>query len=106
MNNTQKYFYNIEDIAEKIAEQDSDVIIYTDGNYKCNTIKFAIKTLTECSDPSVNYYEDGMDSIEYYIETLKERLQIKDIQFIEDLDIGENEWETWVNYHGHIQITI
>ena len=108
MNNTKKYFYNLEDIAEKIAQQTGDVEVYPDGDYNCNTIKFAIKTLTECSDPDVNYYDDGMDSIEYYIETLQERLQLQkeQIRFIEDLDIGGNEWETWVNYHGHIQITI
>ena len=77
MNNTEKYFYNIEDIAEKIAEQDGDVEIHPDGNYENNTIRIPIKTLTECSDPKVNYYYDGMDSIEYYIETLQKRLQLK-----------------------------
>ena len=108
MNNTKKYFYNIEDITEKIAEQDGDVEIYPNGDYEHNTITIPIKTLTECSDPKVNYYDDGMDSIEHYIETLKERLQLKEeqIKFIEDYDIGGDEWETWINHHGYIQISL
>lgn len=106
MNNTKQYFYNIEDIAEKIAEQYGDVEVYPDGDYKCNTIKFAVKTLTEVSDPDVNYYEDGHDSIEEYMDILKNRLQLKNIGFIEDHDVSYGEWDCWVNHHGYIKITI
>ena len=106
MNNTQKYFYNLEDIAEKIAEEYGDVEVYPNGDYTCNTIKFAVKTLTEVSDPDVNYYEDGQESIFEYIDILKNRLQTENIEFIEDRDIGYSEWDCWVNHHGYIKITI
>ena len=52
-------------------------------------ITFSVTTLTCCSDPKVNYYDDGLDSIESFITELKDIIQIDNITFEEDWDCDE-----------------
>ena len=52
-------------------------------------ITFSVKTLTACSEPEVNYYDDGSDSVYAFIEELKDKIQINNIEYVEDWDIDE-----------------
>lgn len=54
-----------------------------------SVITFSVTTLTACSEPEVNYYDDGSDSVYAFIEELKDKIQIDNIQYIEDWDMDE-----------------
>ena len=53
-------------------------------------ITFSVTTLTACSDPKVNYYDNGEDSVFSFIKELKNKIQINNIEYVEDWDLDED----------------
>ena len=100
-----EHITNLEDKIYELAENYGEVEVNPDGEYYNNTLEIAIKTLTECSDPSVNYYDDGYDSIHKFIEIIKKELNLQS-EFIEDIDINANGWDCWISWHGWLKITL
>lgn len=89
---TEQYLENLCDIIYEIGQEwyhAGYVEVYDDFDIHNNCITVSIVTLTACADPEVNYYDDGVDSIMDFIEELKERLQVSNITFTEDIDVDE-----------------
>lgn len=72
-------------------ENDEIVRIYDDFDIdgENKTIIFSVLTLTACSEPDVNYYDDGSDSVKEFINALKNVIQINNITYVEDWDVDE-----------------
>lgn len=66
-------------------------------------ITFSVTTLTAVSDPAVNYYDNGEDSIKSFIEELKDIIQINNIKYIEDWDCDD--WGSIIR-SGYIVVKI
>lgn len=107
--NKMLYIANIEDIVEqRIVEKRNEVEVWSDGgeiNLENNTTEMYVKTLTEYADPEVNAYGDGMDEIWYARRYLEDILQCE-IVFTKDIDVGGDDYSTWINHHGYFTIKI
>lgn len=108
MNNTEKYLDNIFNRIYDYAENSEVEINDYDENIDTskNTITVGIKTLTECSDPEINYYYSGIPEIEDFVDDLKTLLQTSKITFKEDVDVNYDEYDMWISRHGWLKITI
>ena len=108
MFNTEEYLWNMGDIVYDMAEQHGEVECLDDYVTNGATLIVGIKTLTEEYDPSVNYYYDGMNSIESFIPMVKERLQAKSVTFVSDVDVGGDDegWDCWIVKHGDLVIEL
>lgn len=102
--NTNEYMENIVDELFEIADKQGEVEL-DDYEFDDNTIEIEIKTLTACSEPEVNYYEDGFESIEKFMNIVAERFQVK-TEFEEDFTVGGNCFDEWVIRDGWLKLTI
>ena len=103
-NNIFKYMDNLTENLFDFAETYGDVEL-GDVKFGNNTIEVEIKTLTSVSDPEVNYYEDGWDSIEDFAKLVSEKYLVK-TELKEDFLMTGNEYEDWVVRDGWLKLTI
>ena len=85
--NDEGYFYFVD-----IMTMDTACLYINDDfhvNKETNTLTFSVTTLTACSDPSVNYYDSGEDSVNDFIKELKDIIQIENIEYVEDWDFDD-----------------
>ena len=89
---SETYLYNF---CERIwtlgleYEKADEVEVFDNFDTDGETLTFSVLTLTACSDPDVNYYDDGASSVEGFIEELKDVIQIDNITYVEDWSLDD-----------------
>lgn len=101
---TKEFINNLIELIYRLAEKTNTVEI-DHYNTDKNTIILSIRTLTSVSDPSVNYYEDGWDSIEEFAIKVAELFYVK-TEVKKDLCMGGNIYDDWVVRDGWLKVTI
>ena len=89
---SETYLYNLCERIWRLGqefERAEEVEVFDNFDVSNNVLTFGVLTMTAVSDPKVNYYDDGSDSVEAFIEELKDIIQIDDITYVEDWDFDE-----------------
>ena len=91
---TEKYLWNVTDSIWSMYDawyKAGEVDI--NDNFDCDpdkgTITFSLSTMTACSDPDVNYYDDGFDSVKSFMDELELKVMAKSVTAEEDWDFNE-----------------
>ena len=88
----EKYLLNFTEriwtLGEKF-EKDEIVRICDDFDIddENKTMTFSILTLTACSEPDVNYYDDGSDSVEEFMNALKDVFQMQRKYMTQEMNV-------------------
>lgn len=89
---SETYLYNLCERIWRLGqefERAEEVEVFDNFDVSDNVLTFGVLTMTAVSDPEVNYYDDGSDSVEAFIEELKDIIQIDNITYVEDWDFDE-----------------
>lgn len=89
---SETYLYNLCERIWKLGEsyeRAKEVEVFDNFDVSDNVLTFGVLTMTAVSEPDVNYYDDGSDSVKTFIKELKDIIQIDDIEYVEDWDFDE-----------------